>query len=111
MRVLYRERRAALVDALKNELGSVLRVEGDRAGLHLLAVLVGASSDRDLAYRAAEDGLRTLPLSSCYIGAMKRQGFVLGFGGTDVAEVPHAVRRLARVLRETRGARHAATAG
>ena len=108
MRALYRDRRAALVDAIRSDLGPVLRVEGERAGLHLLAVLTGAASDRELAYRAAEDGLNTLPLSSCYLGAAKRQGFVLGYGGTEVEDIPGAVRRLARVLRGARPARREA---
>jgi GntR family transcriptional regulator/MocR family aminotransferase len=111
MRALYRERRAALVDSLRNELGGLLRVEGERAGLHLLAVLAGGGNDRELAYRAAEDGLRTLPLSSCYLAAAKRQGFVLGYGGLDVPEIPSAVRRLARVLRDARASRREASAG
>jgi GntR family transcriptional regulator/MocR family aminotransferase len=52
-----------------------------------------------VAIRAARQGLWTMPLSSCYVGRPSRRGFVLGFGGTDVAEIERGVRRLAVVLR------------
>jgi GntR family transcriptional regulator/MocR family aminotransferase len=106
-RQIYRERRAALVDALKNELAGVLEVEGDHAGLHLLAVLAGGEPDRPIAERAAELGLRTVPLSTCYLGDARRQGLVLGYGGTSVLEIPHAVRRLRRAILEAAARRRA----
>ena len=41
MRALYQERRGALVDALRTELGDVVTVLGDEAGMHLVASLKG----------------------------------------------------------------------
>jgi GntR family transcriptional regulator/MocR family aminotransferase len=97
-RVLYRERRGALVDAIQAQLGDILRVLGDEAGMHLVASLSKGSNDRDVSVRAARQGLWVMPLSPCYIGNASRQGFVLGFGGTSVAEISIGVRRLRTAL-------------
>jgi GntR family transcriptional regulator/MocR family aminotransferase len=98
MRALYGERRAALVDAIGKELGDVLSVSGTEAGMHLVAVLPKGRSDLDVSLRAARRGLWAMPLSSCYSGKALRQGFVLGFGGTNVPEIRDGVRRLREAL-------------
>jgi GntR family transcriptional regulator/MocR family aminotransferase len=97
MRALYRERRGALVEAIGRELGGALDVLEGEAGMHLVATWT-RGSDRDISVRAARQGLWAMPLSSCYFGKASRQGFVLGFGGTDVPEIVDGVRRLRVVL-------------
>jgi len=98
VRSLYRERRAALVNALHRELGSIVQMVGDSAGMHLAVTLRKGLSDLEIAERAARLGLWTMPLSSCYVGKPSRQGLVLGYGGTSTAEIPPAVQRLRRVV-------------
>jgi GntR family transcriptional regulator/MocR family aminotransferase len=98
MRQLYRERRGMLVDAIREGLGSTLRVLGDQAGAHLVATFLKKSSDRQVSVRAGRQGLWVMPLSSCYLGRATRQGLVLGYGGTDASDVIDGVRRLRRVL-------------
>jgi GntR family transcriptional regulator / MocR family aminotransferase len=100
MRRLYRERRGALVEALRSELGAAVQVLGEGAGMHLAAVLGEGSQDRRLAERAAQEGVWAMPLSACYLGEPSRAGLVLGYGGTAVPEILDGVRRLARLLRE-----------
>src|SRR5262245_61827918 len=99
-RALYRERRAALVDALRSQLGDMVEVQGDEAGMHLTACLTRRLDDRDAAVRAARQGLWIMPLSSCYLGRAARRGFVLGFAGTDVTKIPGGVRLMRTVLRD-----------
>ena len=99
MRALYQERRGALVDALRTELGDVVTVLGDEAGMHLVASLTkGPDDDCAVAVRAARQGLWAMPLSPCYIARASRRGFVLGFGGTSVPEIRGGVRRLRAAL-------------
>jgi GntR family transcriptional regulator / MocR family aminotransferase len=98
MRALYRERRGVLLDALRRELGDVLSVVGDDAGMHLVAVLSTGRDDHAVSVRAARKGLWVMPLSSCYFGKASRRGFVLGFGGTGVPEIPRGVQRLRAAL-------------
>jgi GntR family transcriptional regulator / MocR family aminotransferase len=97
-RSLYRERRIALVDAIRAQLGDVLSVLGDEAGMHLVTRLSKGPNDHDVSVRAARQGLWVMPLSPCYLGRASRQGFVLGFGGTSVPEILSGVRRLRTAL-------------
>jgi GntR family transcriptional regulator/MocR family aminotransferase len=99
MRAVYAERRRVLVGALARELGDAVAVSGDRAGMHLVALLPRGARDHDIAARAAPRGLSVIPLSSCYSGRSPRPGLVLGYGALRVAEIADAVRRLKAVLR------------
>ena len=98
MRALYRERRSALVEAIEEELGDSLSVVGGEAGMHLVAVLRKRGRDHEWSLRAARAGVWAMPLSSCYFGKATRQGFVLGFSGTDVPEIRAGVRGLKTVM-------------
>jgi GntR family transcriptional regulator/MocR family aminotransferase len=99
MRLLYAERRTALVESLEKEFGSSLGVHGSEAGMHLAVTLPNGFHDVEIAERAARENLWLVPLSSAYLGkAAIRQGFVLGFGSTRATEVPRAVGRLGRLL-------------
>ena len=99
MRMLYGERRRALVDALQDEFGSRLTILGAEAGMHLTVEIAGGIDDRAVAMRAVAKKLWLWPLSPAYVGDAPRQGFILGFGNTTVAEIPEAVQRMKRVTR------------
>jgi GntR family transcriptional regulator/MocR family aminotransferase len=98
MRILYRERRSALVNSIRQELGSKVEVLGGEAGMHLTVTLPGGSCDLDIAERAARQHLWIWPLSPFYLGEVSRSGFVLGFGSTIVADIPLAVCKLRNLL-------------
>jgi GntR family transcriptional regulator/MocR family aminotransferase len=99
MRALYRERRAALVDALREELGGALQPVGDEAGMHLVVRSAKRMDDRAAAARAARMGVWAMPLSSCCVASPSRRGFVLGFGGSGRPAILTGVRRLRDALR------------
>jgi GntR family transcriptional regulator / MocR family aminotransferase len=98
MRVLYKERRSVLVESLRRDLDAACEVIGAEAGLHLTLTLPGPESDYDIALRAASQNLWLWPLSTAYIGGAARNGLILGFGSTHVADIPAAVRKLRGVL-------------
>lgn len=98
MRLLYSERRSALVKGLRSEFGSLLEVVGGEAGMYLAVLLPNGLHDREIAVRAAEQNLWLWPLSPAYVGANSRQGFVLGFGSTTASQMPRAVRRMRSML-------------
>ncbi|HWC65846.1 MAG TPA: PLP-dependent aminotransferase family protein [Thermoanaerobaculia bacterium] len=98
MRIVCRERRAALAAALGRELGGELSVLGDEAGMYLTAELSERRDDRAIALRAADDGLWTAPLSEAYAGEPRRSGLILGYGGTPAERIDAAVARLRRAL-------------
>jgi GntR family transcriptional regulator/MocR family aminotransferase len=105
MRRRYRERRTALVEAVRNTLGEEFRVLGEQAGMHLVVELPKGLSDRAVAKGAAEADLWTMPLSWCYVGRSQKQGLVLGYGGSTVPEIRAGVRRLNEVIQSARSGR------
>jgi GntR family transcriptional regulator/MocR family aminotransferase len=98
MRTAYAERREVLVNCLKEELGSMVKLHGAEAGMHLTVTLPKGYRDRDIAAGAARENLWLWPLSPSYVGAGARQGFILGFGGVTAAEIPGAVSRLSAMV-------------
>jgi GntR family transcriptional regulator / MocR family aminotransferase len=99
MRLLYSERRTALVDSLREQLGPELEVHGSQAGMHLAVTLPKGLSDLEIANRAAAKGIWLWPLSPSYMGKSSRQGLILGFGNTPAEEMPAAVSQLRAQLR------------
>ncbi len=94
MRVLYGEYRKVLVDCLDNDLGNFVEPVGDEAGMHLAVTLPAGYRDVEIAKRAAGQNLSLWPLSPSYLVKPSRQGFILGFGGVTIEEIPGAVRKL-----------------
>jgi GntR family transcriptional regulator/MocR family aminotransferase len=109
-RQLYRERRSALVECLRQEFGPSLEILGAEAGVHLVIKLPSDICDGELAERAAQEKLWLWPLSRTYIGAPE-QGIILGFGSTPDREIPNAVHRLKVLVSELRAANSARAAG
>jgi len=97
MRVLYGGLRSVLVNSLTRDLGSMVEVVGDEAGMHLAVMLQNGHRDVEVARRAVRLSLSIWPLSPSYLGEA-RQGFILGFGGTTTTEIPNAVRKLRTLL-------------
>jgi GntR family transcriptional regulator / MocR family aminotransferase len=98
MRVLYHERRSALVDCLNQEFGSRVEILGSDAGMHLTVAFGDEVRDVEIAERAAEQNLWLWPLSSAYLGKDVRQGFILGFGSIAVKDIPDAVRNIRNLI-------------
>lgn len=99
-RMLYGERRSALVGAIHSEFGARLKILGEAAGMQLAVTLPRGLRDREVSARAAAERLWLWPLSSAYLGTAARQGFILGFAGTQAADMPDAVRRMRDVIGE-----------
>ena len=97
-RLLYAERRNVLVDAIRAQFASRFEVVGANAGMHLVVTLPDGLHDEELSARAAQRKLWLWPLSSCYVGGTKVQGFVMGFAGITAQEIPAAVRKMKHLL-------------
>lgn len=104
MRILYRERRSVLVESIHQELGNMVEVLGDEAGMHVAVTLPKGSHDLEIAARAAQQGLWLWPLSPSYLGKAARSGFILGFGSATIETIPRAIRKLRVLLTESRQA-------
>ena len=99
MRLIYGERRAKSIDSLRKELSAGLEVTGGEAGMHV-AVTLDNIEDVRVSEVAARRKLWLWPLSPCYAGESRRQGFILAFGSVPAEEIPHAVRQLRSVIEE-----------
>jgi GntR family transcriptional regulator/MocR family aminotransferase len=97
MRVLYGELRRVLVNRITQDVGSMVEVVGDEAGMHLAVMLRNGHRDVEVAKRAVGQNLSLWPLSPSYLGEA-RQGLILGFGATTMKEIPSAVRKLCNLL-------------
>lgn len=99
MRALYLRRRAALLDGLASHCRDVLAVHNADAGLHVTTFLPAGVDDTTVIRRMAARGLAGTALSSCYLGAPRRSGLLLGFGGSDERSIAAATRSLGAMLR------------
>jgi GntR family transcriptional regulator/MocR family aminotransferase len=102
MRVLYAERREALLDGLTSELGDQLEIVGSSAGLEVVARLPPLVQDRAVAKLAFAAGVDLLPLSRYAIRPASRGGLVLGFAAVSAARSRRAVPLLRAALKQVR---------
>ncbi len=95
-RALYGERRAALLDALREAGEARFSVTHAATGLHLLAHLPGRVDDLALAAAARAHRIGVTPLSAYRVGpgAGASRGLLMGFGNTR----PEAIRAAVRTL-------------
>jgi GntR family transcriptional regulator / MocR family aminotransferase len=98
MRGVYLARRDALLTGLARHCGSWLTVLNADAGLHVAVLLSGDLDDGDVVRRMAARGLTATALSTCYAGASRRSGLLLGFGGSTERRLLEATRVLGEVL-------------
>ncbi len=98
-RLLYKERRTALVESIHNQFGDALEVHGEKAGMHLAVTLPREHNDNEVAMQAASKGLWVTPISPNYLGNKPRHGLSLGFGSTPANEMPGKIRLLRKLFR------------
>lgn len=94
MRMLYMDRRKALVKAIRVQMGDMLEVIGGEAGMHLVALLPPGTSDVAVSRKAAQRGISATPLSTCYLRPPARAGLILGYGGVNAHQIHDGVRKL-----------------
>lgn len=97
MRLAYRERGEALVEALTRECGGALEPRPSATGMQLWAALRDAS-DAAVRDAAARHGIELAALSEYYIGRARTNGLVFGFGGVRPTAIRAAVRQLVALL-------------
>jgi GntR family transcriptional regulator / MocR family aminotransferase len=94
MRILYMERRRALVKAIRSQMGDMLEVIGAEAGMHLVALLPPGTDDVTVSKKAAQRGISAMPLSVCYLKPPARGGLILGYGGVNTHQIHDGIRKL-----------------
>ncbi|GAB2578160.1 PLP-dependent aminotransferase family protein [Dyella jejuensis] len=94
MRMLYLERRNALLEAIDKHMDGRLQVIGAQAGMQLAALLPRGVDDVAVSIKAAQKGISARPLSLCYAAPPPRGGVILGYSGASVHELREGVRQL-----------------
>ncbi len=99
MRLLYGRKRALLREAVARHLPEAQLVSADsNSGLHLTIGLPSNVNDQQIAQRAQQQGLVSLPLSQYYMRQTPQPGFVLGYGGVPESQIEPLFRRLAALV-------------
>jgi GntR family transcriptional regulator/MocR family aminotransferase len=105
MRRLYRERQAALREALADHLGIEHEVLGGHCGLHLTVRLPAQFPDREIVQQARKIGMNPGALSSFAVAPQAEDnGLVIGYGNTGAERFPALVQRLRKVALAARQA-------
>ena len=94
----YRERRAALIDAVGERLGGAVGIAPQPSGLGLTVLWHDGRDAETIAAAAEAQNLRVEPISSFRIRNPVPSGSILGFAAYDAAVLRSAVDRLARVV-------------
>ena len=102
MRVIYAERREALLGALRAELAEQLEIVGSSAGLEVVARLPPRMNDRAVTKVALGLELEMIPLSRYALRPLQRGGLVLGFGAVSAARSRRAVSTLRSAIEQVR---------
>jgi GntR family transcriptional regulator/MocR family aminotransferase len=98
MRVLYSERRTALVDGIREVFDGRLEVLGAEAGMHMTVTLPQGFHDVEIATKAAKERLWLWPLSSSYLSETARHGFIFGFGSAPADRIPEQLRSIRNLV-------------
>jgi GntR family transcriptional regulator/MocR family aminotransferase len=98
MRQVYAERAGVLVEAAKNQLSGRLDVELAASGMRTVGWLQKGDKDRIVADRARSQGLEIVALSQFAVRHVPPAGLVLGFAGSEPAELRRGVEVLSTVL-------------
>ncbi len=99
-RTLYLGRRNALLAGVARHCEGLLTVHNADAGLHVSTLLPSGVNDVAVVRRMRERGLTATALSTRYVGAHRRSGLLLGFGGWSERRIAEATAVLGEVLRE-----------
>ncbi|WP_433968655.1 aminotransferase class I/II-fold pyridoxal phosphate-dependent enzyme [Tunturiibacter gelidiferens] len=101
MRVIYRNRRALLVESLQKHFGRRVTVYGDHAGMHFLADFQIDLSEQEAFERALAAGVRLERVYWPACSAVERMGhvqFVFAFASLSETQVLLVAERVARAF-------------
>ena len=100
MRVLYRERRDTLIEAVQGELGDLVALGPSEGGMHMVMWLPDGIDALEVQRRAAQRGIDAIPVSAFAIERDPGPGLVLGYAHLDTARIRAACRELACAIEE-----------
>jgi len=100
MRTLYMERRAVIIETIRERLGDLVEIWDAEAGMHTVAWLPPGVDDSLISAAAAEAGLFVLPASEFALRPMARGGLLLGYAAFAPAVIRKGIRDLELLVRK-----------
>lgn len=101
MKQLYIERQAVLIEATRQKLNGLLRLQSSKIGLHIVGWLPPQCDDRLASQHIQRQGVDTPPLSAYHLALPQRSGLVLGYAGVKPQAIRMAIENIARALSNT----------
>ena len=99
---IYRERRQALVDAIRQYGGGVLDASDEGGvGMYLVAWLPAGVDDQSAARIVSAAGVDSVPLSNFAVRKLRRGGLVLGYSAYRTEMIHTSVQRLCAAIRKS----------
>jgi GntR family transcriptional regulator/MocR family aminotransferase len=99
MRTVYMERRRSLKALIAAELGDLLEVTGEDAGMHLVALLPPGIDDVEVVDQASRSGVRINALSQCCMSPPERGGLMLDYATSNPRATAATIDVLSSILR------------
>jgi GntR family transcriptional regulator / MocR family aminotransferase len=100
MRTLYMERRAVMIETIRERLGDLVETWDAEAGMHTVAWLPPRADDSLISDEAAKAGLFVLPASEFALRPLARGGLLLGYAAFAPVVIRQALRDLELVVRK-----------
>lgn len=96
MRVIYRKKYMAIMQALKNNMGENARIIGGNAGLHLILEIRNGMTEDILISEANKVGVQVYPVSKHWTNPehIKYPAVILGFGGMSIGQIHDGIKLL-----------------
>ncbi|MFP4478905.1 MAG: PLP-dependent aminotransferase family protein [Candidatus Izemoplasmatales bacterium] len=103
MKILYKNKRDALIQALHNTFGDSIQIKGSDAGLHFLIEVKTNMSEEELIERAKSVGIRVYGLSEYFIHKSKTYAYptlIFGYSHLSPEDFLESSQRLKKVWKE-----------
>jgi GntR family transcriptional regulator/MocR family aminotransferase len=95
LRLVYAQRREALIDALEKYFGEKAEVSGDQAGVSLVVKFHTRKSDQRFCMEAARLGVGITPLSAFMSQGESQGAYLMGFANLEADQIEQGIKRLA----------------
>ncbi|MBQ8184199.1 MAG: PLP-dependent aminotransferase family protein [Lachnospiraceae bacterium] len=99
MRGIYRRKHDVLLGCMK-QLGSICRIEGEYAGVHILVEFTNGMTEQEAIERARSVGVKVYPLSDYYRAGAENPSLyrvLMGYAVLTEKQIEEAVERLKKV--------------
>jgi len=96
MRLVYDQRRQALVQSLQETFGEQVSVVGERAGLHVMVHFQTSLPDEEVIQRATDQGVGLMSAQGQYLQPRRGGEFIFGYSELTVEQIKTGVQRLAQ---------------